>query len=653
VEPPATDDSEWVPTGSGGRVPWWLGDDWPDRLLIASPDSRRAMASVARLIPRESSRLAVVMDRAERPFMPELAHWLRRWVPQRWDSIRLVAASAAAAGVECAAKDLSEFLGVEVLAPDGNLVVVPDGSLFVSADSGGPMPNAPARPASDESGSADPDGSVRTAPSRAGAWWRFRPGRPPVRVGRRFPVPEWEVDIGEFVDPGVAGVVVEEIPCGLWLHRPARIGKDDFAFGVPVLADSMILLVSRPGDPGLRAVEVRRVVEALPEALCDRMMLVPYGDRPVADARLGAVASSAARRTVRLRNGLPLFVPGRGAQVLAIGPDGAPTWRPFARELAWRPHGGARVLSWIPPVDYLLPVGPGQLALDERWLVEVTESGLWVREQSRTDVAGLVRDLPMEAGYCTVVVGASGEKQVKPPWRAIVKLLRRLPDDARTRLRLAVPETAGNWLARDAAKASRRHFRDRPVALLTGDGSIAPWPPMVAAVPLHPAEPAAPPPPASDRAAAGERRDPVRETEPTATPSPRVPVEPVHADAPAAGADSPAVAADSAPVGSEGPAADTPAAPPPASHLAMGRDDEGDSLLSFLDEIRGIATPDSATDPYPTDASRTERDDTPAGPASPAPAVDPIVPDRRDDPPPLRYRPDELPGSASAGGPEG
>ncbi len=675
MEPSAADDGEWVAAGSGDRVLRWLGGDRPDCLLVGSAGSRRRMMSVARLIPREPGRLAVVMDKAEPSFMLELAQRLRRWVPRRWESIRLIAANAAASasGVECAAKDLAELLGVEVVAPDGDLVVVPDGSLFVTAanapgESGGGMLGASARARLDESSGAQPDGTARIAPGRAGAWLRFRPGRPPVRLGRRFPVPDWEADLGQFADPNMAGVVVEEIPCGLWLHRPARIGKDDFAFGVPVLADSMILLVSRPGDPGLRAVEVRRLVEALPDTLCDRLTLVPYGDRPVADAQLGAVASSAARRAVRSRNGLPLFVPGRGWQALAIGADGVPTWCPFAQEVAWRPHGGGRVLSWTRPVDYLLPVGPGQLAIDERWLVEITESGLWVREQSRIDGAGLVRELPLEAGYCTVVVGARAENRVKPPWRAIVKLLRRLPDDARARLRLVVPETAGNWLARAAAKAYRRHLDGRTVMLLTADGSIAPWAPAETAVPVRPPAPAALGPervPAADERPSPVHESPVAEppvhespvAEPPVHESPVHEPEPVAAPPPgvraeAAGAGSLEVGADPPPVVSDRSAAPGPAPAPAPSPPAAPRDAaEGDSLLSFFDEIRGMAAPDSAADQDPHDASLSKRDDAPVRPAPPA--VDPVVHDRRDDRPPSRNSIDELSGDAPAGGPEG
>jgi hypothetical protein len=37
----------------------------------------------------------------------------------------------------------------------------------------------------------------------------------------------------------------------------------------------------------------------------------------------------------------------------------------FAREMLWQPHGRGRIVNGVPPVDYLVPAGPGQLALDE------------------------------------------------------------------------------------------------------------------------------------------------------------------------------------------------------------------------------------------------------------------------------------------------
>jgi hypothetical protein len=159
--------------------------------------------------------------------------------------------------------------------------------------------------------------------------------------------------------------------------------------------------------------------------------------------------------------------------------------------MEWRPDGSGRLKKWMLPVDHLVLVGPGQFALDERWLVEVTQSGLWVRENDRIDGAALVRGMPLESEHCTVVV-SSGEGPNRPPWRAIAKLLGKLPDDARSRVRLAVPQTEGNWMAHAAASACRRVLHGRSAILLVGDGGMTQWPPSARPVRSRPSERRAP-----------------------------------------------------------------------------------------------------------------------------------------------------------------
>jgi hypothetical protein len=140
----------------------------------------------------------------------------------------------------------------------------------------------------------------------------------------------------------------------------------------------------------------------------------------------------------------------------------------------WRPHGGSRIVSWAAPVDHLLPVAHGQLAIDERWIVEVIEAGLWIRETNAVDPGGVIRGLPLNAQYCGVVIGAPGADQVQPPWRSISKLLRRLPPDARCRVRLLIPWGIGDWIVRAAVRSCARVLDGVAVWLLAPDGSVRP-----------------------------------------------------------------------------------------------------------------------------------------------------------------------------------
>ncbi len=454
------DEEDRYAAASTGRSATRLRVEEAGACLVASLGGvqRQAARAVAEVLPAEDGRIAVVMPQFVATAVPQLVQQLRTWVPIRWESVRLVSAGAAAtngAG-RAAAQLLADGLGVEVIAPDGDVFSVPGGSLFVVA------PN----------GAADPAGGER------GAWWRFRPGREAQGLGRRFPEPEWERHLAALSSSTfghLTGARVQEIPSGLWIRRPGPVSSGDLVFAVPVHPTAVALVVSRPGDTPLRTADVRQLIEALPPAVREQLVLIPYGDDPVQDARLGEIGSEAANQTLRVRTGLPLDLVGQGRHVVAVRGGGVPAWRPFAVELAWRPYGGARVHSWVPPADNLLPLGPAQLALNDRWLVEVVEAGLWIREIERMDEGAPVRELPLQAEHCTIVVGAPDPRQERPPWRLIERLLRQLPPDARHRVRLVVPEEAGERMARAAARVQSRIVGGH-VWLLVKDGRLVPLP---------------------------------------------------------------------------------------------------------------------------------------------------------------------------------
>src|SRR5262249_2131536 len=101
-------------------------DEVGDCLLVSAGRTRRRGSVVARALPAEEGRVAVVVPDAVTPHIPELVQRLWQWVPVVWESVRLVMAYAASPDGDGRppAQQMSEALGVEVIAPSGRLLAV-------------------------------------------------------------------------------------------------------------------------------------------------------------------------------------------------------------------------------------------------------------------------------------------------------------------------------------------------------------------------------------------------------------------------------------------------------------------------------------------------------------------------------------------------
>jgi hypothetical protein len=187
--------------------------------------------------------------------MNELADVLAEHFPPRCNRVRLVAWNSGCLHDDrpAPAYQLATRLGVEVIAPAGPLLGVPGGSLFAAAGRGAQRP---------------------------GGWWRFAPGSAPSRVGWRYPAPHWDRDLGEAGELG-NGLVVEQVPAGLWLHRSGYRGVTDLVFSVPVDPDNPALVVSHPDEEPLHREDLARALAILPRRTVDRLVFTPYGPDPL------------------------------------------------------------------------------------------------------------------------------------------------------------------------------------------------------------------------------------------------------------------------------------------------------------------------------------------------------------------------------------
>jgi hypothetical protein len=203
------------------------------------------------------------------------------------------------------ARRIADAWEIDVIAPDGTVLGVPGGGLFVH----------------DGPADGEPDGG------REPGWWRFSPGAPPVPLGPRQPAPGWQPAPGSLPSRTRNGCVVEQIPAGV-LVRPdgARATRPgDLCYAVPVV-------VGVPDGEDVTSGDVADLVTALPAATRTALRFAPGGGRDV--LRVGQDAAELVDAEVVVYSGLPLLAESFGrdggtVRSMTVGADGTPRWQPF------------------------------------------------------------------------------------------------------------------------------------------------------------------------------------------------------------------------------------------------------------------------------------------------------------------------------------
>ncbi|MFF7414493.1 hypothetical protein [Streptomyces lydicus] len=311
--------------------------------------------------------------------------------------LRLVPVPGSAGELMPAGQWLADRLGTDVLVPAGEVVRVEDGSLFVRGDA--------------ESG-----------------WLRLRPDAAPHWDSRRAPKPEWEDwMVNQSWTPGPLGVC-EPLPGGAWL-RPAsddlwhRVHRLRLTSVVPCHRTQLCVVLGHPDGSPLSLADVARFWHAVPEEHRGEVRFVGYG--PVAapaEETLGQALSDLLGRPVTVYCGLPVAGPAVTGlpDVHTVCPDGSPGWRPFARELGYLPRqqsGGQvmppRPVSHRPPVHGLPELSPGVYGFAPDAVLEVTQSGLWMRPPTEPADAHAVRALPLDPTAAKILYDTSSQQSAE------------------------------------------------------------------------------------------------------------------------------------------------------------------------------------------------------------------------------------------------
>ncbi|MGY4681225.1 hypothetical protein ACWIGG_05580 [Micromonospora aurantiaca (nom. illeg.)] len=304
-------------------------------------------------------------------------------LPRRRRGIRLIACGRHGNSAAMAGQWLSERLNRTVIAPDGDLVRGSAGTLF-----------------------------VHSAPGSG--WVRFRPGRPPAWDAKRYPTPRWDRAAID-TRPSSATAEIEPIPAGVWIHsnRDPQVvdpQRQRLTAYVPCQAETMTVLLGCPGTPPLSLDDVVRFWRGLDEENRQRVRFVQFGEVRIPEGEaFGQALADLLNTDVTCYTGVPIGSPHR-YEIRTVLPDGAFGWAPYALELSYTPraHPNSRarrptVLSHRPPLAGAEEVAPRVYWFAPGAVVEVVQTGLWVRSTAEPKNAEQVRSAMLDAGSGTLV----------------------------------------------------------------------------------------------------------------------------------------------------------------------------------------------------------------------------------------------------------
>ncbi|WP_018909445.1 hypothetical protein [Salinispora arenicola] len=327
-------------------------------------------------------------------------------LPRRRRGIRLMACGRQAHTAAMAGQWLSERLHRTVIAPDGDLVRGSAGGLFVHS-----MPGS--------------------------GWVRFRPGKPPTWDAKRYPTPLWDRAATDNRTSSSTGEI-EPLPAGVWIHdvrEPEIVAehRQRLVAEVPCQPETMTVLLGCPGTAPLCLDDVVRFWRNLDEDSRSRTRFVQYGDLRLPEGEtFGQTLADLLETTIICYTGVPVGAPQR-FDVRTVRSDGMLGWPPFALELRYapraHPNSKARrpaVLSHRPPLDEAEEVAPRVYWYAPDAVIEVVQSGLWIRSPEEPVNAERVRALSLDPEGSTLVYDDTIPEAAERMWALAEDLAARI-----------------------------------------------------------------------------------------------------------------------------------------------------------------------------------------------------------------------------------
>ncbi|MFE7271401.1 hypothetical protein [Streptomyces sp. NPDC057623] len=320
---------------------------------------------------------------------------------------------------------LADRLERTVLTPDGWVLPAAGGVLFVPEAAG--------------------SGWLGFQPRRSSTWARLGPPKRAPQVSRRFPVPKWDHAVPECSFATGANGTAEPVPGGVWVRRTDQPdGEQDvhrrrLAASLLCQSDRLVVVLGCPGGAHLSVEDIERFWGRVAPAARPLVRFTAYG--PVAvpkGSALGQVLADRFGQQVTVYAGLPTVgEPGTdAAQIRVLATDGTPGPPAFVRELVYRPAAAPGSAAPPPelrgrrrPADGLPEVSPGVYEYAPDAVVEVTQSGLWLRPPAAAADAPAVHRVPADPGM-TVIHFDAGTPESAERMRTLAEEVRQQLDPA-------------------------------------------------------------------------------------------------------------------------------------------------------------------------------------------------------------------------------
>lgn len=344
-----------------------------------------------------------------------------RLLKRRGRSFRVITGRPSRESAMTVGQLLADRLERTVLTPDGWVLPAAGGGLFVPETAGA--------------------GWLGFQPRRSSAWTRLGQHRRVPRQSRRFPVPYWDDAVPENSFATSAEGTVEPLPGGVWIRLSDQPAGDQDVhrrrLSASLLCQSarLTVVLGCPGGPRLPLRDIERFWERVTPHVRSRVRFAPYGPVGVPKSRaLGQVLADRFEHEVIIYGGLPTVgEPGaEGALIRVLGEDGTLGPAALVRELVYRPKSGSEappplLLDRRAPVDGLPEVSAGVYQYAPDALLEVTQSGLWVRTPAATADGPVVHRVPANPGRMVIHVDGA-TPQAAQRMRSLAEELRQKLD---------------------------------------------------------------------------------------------------------------------------------------------------------------------------------------------------------------------------------